>query len=68
MNLPKIIKVLGDRPFPMKESMKEYLEELNSREQQEKERAEKEQQEREEEEAAEQATEDQQEDKGDKKE
>jgi len=25
INLPKIIKVLGDRPFPMKESLKEYL-------------------------------------------
>lgn len=25
MNLPKIINVLGDRPFPMKESVKEYL-------------------------------------------
>ena len=32
MNLPKIIKVLGERPFPMKESMREYLEELESRE------------------------------------
>ena len=25
INLPQIIKVLGDRPFPMKESLKEYL-------------------------------------------
>ena len=32
MNLQKIIKILGDRPFPMKESMREYLEELESRE------------------------------------
>jgi len=32
MNLPKIIKVLGERPFPMKESMKEYLQELENRE------------------------------------
>lgn len=40
MNLPKIIKVLGNRPFPMKESMREYLEELESRESQEKQREE----------------------------
>lgn len=32
INLPKIIKVLGDRPFPMKESLKEYLSELTDRE------------------------------------
>ena len=37
MNLPKIVKVLGERPFPMKESVKEYLAELESRERQEEE-------------------------------
>ena len=42
MNLPKIIKVLGDRPFPMKESVKEYLQELETREKQEQEQKEKE--------------------------
>ena len=31
INLPEIIKVLGDRPFPMKETLRDYLEELNKR-------------------------------------
>ena len=38
INLPSIIKVLGDRPFPMKESLKEYLVELESRSQKEAQR------------------------------
>jgi len=37
MNLPKIINVIGDRPFPMKEGVKEYLQELEHRERQEEE-------------------------------
>jgi AFG3 family protein len=32
INLPDILKVLGDRPFPMKESVREYLQELTERE------------------------------------
>lgn len=32
INLPMIIKVLGDRPFPMKESLRDYLSEIESRE------------------------------------
>ena len=31
INLPMIMKVLGERPFPMKESLKEYLTELEAR-------------------------------------
>ena len=31
INLPEIMKVLGDRPYPLKESIKEYLEELEKR-------------------------------------
>lgn len=27
IGLPDIIKILGDRPFPMKESVREYLQE-----------------------------------------
>jgi hypothetical protein len=38
INLPQIIKVLGDRPFPMKESLREYLVELEIRSKQEAER------------------------------
>lgn len=38
INLPQIIKVLGERPFPMKESLKEYLMELETRQRQEAER------------------------------
>lgn len=29
--LPDIISILGPRPYPMKESIKEYLEELKER-------------------------------------
>lgn len=36
--MPQIIKVLGERPFPMKESLKEYLMELETRQRQEAER------------------------------
>lgn len=28
INLPMIIKVLGERPYPMKESLKDYLSEI----------------------------------------
>ena len=31
INLPQIMEVLGDRPFPLKESIKEYLAELEKR-------------------------------------
>ena len=31
LNLPQIIKVLGDRPFPLSESIKRYLGELEER-------------------------------------
>lgn len=31
INLPDIVDCLGDRPFPMKETMKEYLQELRDR-------------------------------------
>lgn len=31
IGLPDIIKILGERPFPMKEHIKEYLEELQER-------------------------------------
>ena len=34
INLPQIIKIIGERPFPMKESLKEYLSELTDRERQ----------------------------------
>jgi len=29
ITLPDLIEVLGERPFPMKESLREYLTELN---------------------------------------
>lgn len=32
INLPAIINIIGERPFPMKESLKEYLTELTDRE------------------------------------
>jgi len=35
INLPEIMKVLGDRPYPLKESIREYLEELEKRKQEE---------------------------------
>ena len=31
INLPQIMKVLGERPYPLKESIREYLEELEKR-------------------------------------
>ena len=31
INLPQIITVLGERPFPMKEALKDYLREIESR-------------------------------------
>lgn len=31
INLPEIMKILGDRPYPLKESIREYLEELEKR-------------------------------------
>ena len=35
INLPQIMKILGDRPYPLKESIKEYLQELEKRKQEE---------------------------------
>jgi AFG3 family protein len=35
INLPEILKVLGERPFPMKESVRTYLQELTEREEKE---------------------------------
>ncbi len=32
LSLPDIVEIMGPRPFPMKESVKEYLEELKDRE------------------------------------
>lgn len=37
VNLPQIIEVLGERPFEMKESIKEYLSEIKKREQEQQE-------------------------------
>jgi spore coat polysaccharide biosynthesis protein SpsF (cytidylyltransferase family) len=31
IGLPDIIRILGDRPFPMKENVKEYLQEMLDR-------------------------------------
>ena len=31
INLPDILRVLGERPFPLKENVREYLEELQER-------------------------------------
>ena len=45
INLPDIVEILGERPFGMSETMKEYLEELNQRtkkEEEEKQKAEEE--------------------------
>jgi len=39
INLPQIINVLGERPFPLKESVKEYLKELETRAQKEEAKA-----------------------------
>ena len=33
VNLMDIVKVLGERPFPLKESLREYLTELRERQQ-----------------------------------
>lgn len=35
INLPEIIEVIGDRPFEMKESIKNYLNEMRERQEQE---------------------------------
>lgn len=40
INLPEIMKVLGDRPYPLKESIREYLEELEKRKEDETKEAE----------------------------
>ena len=40
INLPQIMKILGDRPYPLKESIKEYLEELEKRKEEEEKKAE----------------------------
>ena len=42
--LPDLLDVLGERPFPMKETMKEYLEELNRRKEENEAKAEDEDQ------------------------
>jgi len=42
LNLPQIMKVLGDRPFPLKESVKKYLMELTERIEEEEEKKAKE--------------------------
>jgi hypothetical protein len=31
INLPDIVRILGDRPYPLKESIRQYLEELKTR-------------------------------------
>lgn len=35
IGLPDIIRILGDRPYPMKETVKEYLQELIDRKEKE---------------------------------
>ena len=40
INLPHIMKVLGDRPYPLKESIREYLKELEKRQKEEEEKKE----------------------------
>ena len=35
IGLPDIIKILGDRPFPMKETVREYLQEMMERKEKE---------------------------------
>ncbi len=35
IGLPDIIKILGDRPYPMKETVKEYLQEMMERKEKE---------------------------------
>ena len=39
INLPEIMEILGDRPYPLKDSIKEYLQELEKRKQEEEETA-----------------------------
>jgi len=36
LSLPDIVDILGDRPFPVKDSVIEYLQELRARKSQEK--------------------------------
>jgi len=31
LNLPDLVRILGQRPFPLKESIREYLQELEER-------------------------------------
>lgn len=31
ITLPDLVRILGDRPYPLKETVKEYLEELRDR-------------------------------------
>ena len=31
ISLPDIVRILGDRPYPLKESIRQYLEELKTR-------------------------------------
>jgi AFG3 family protein len=38
VTLPDLIKILGERPFPMKETLREYLEEIKEREKEEEEK------------------------------
>ncbi len=35
IGLPDIVRILGDRPFPMKETVKEYLQEMMDRKEKE---------------------------------
>ena len=37
INLPDIIETLGERPWPMKENLKEYLEEMKERQKEDEE-------------------------------
>jgi len=41
VSLPDLIRILGDRPYPMKENIREYLEEIRERQQEEVDAAEK---------------------------
>ena len=33
LTLPDLVRILGDKPFPLKESIREYLQELEERKQ-----------------------------------
>lgn len=35
ITLPDIVRILGDRPYPLKETVREYLEELKERKEKE---------------------------------